>query len=136
MPNTPNYTATKEDSRPWRAVQDTEASAKDVVSEASGTATAARTTIMARENGIVVTPNPTTVSAGVPTRQLTATQLSEPTGTVTWVSSDPGKATVNATGLVTRVAAGTTTITATSLQSTGGKTAGIATAGSVVVTVS
>ena len=136
MPNTPNYTATQEDSRPWRAVQDAEASAKDVASEASGTATAARTAIRARENGIVVTPNPTTVSAGVPTRQLTATQLSDPVGTVTWVSSDPGKATVSAAGLVTRVAAGTTTITATSLQSTGGKTGGIATAGSVVVTVS
>ena len=136
MANTPFYTATKEDSRPWRAVQDTDADAKDQASDASGTATAARSAVRGRENGIVVTPNPTTVSAGTPTRQLTATQLSDPIGTVTWVSSDPTKATVSNAGLVTRVAAGTTTITATSLQSTGGKTAGIATSGSVVVTVS
>ncbi len=56
------------------------------------------------------------------TRQLTA--VVTPTGalqTGTWVSSDPTKATVSSTGLVTGVAAGSTTITFTSTD--GGLTA-------------
>ena len=49
------------------------------------------------------------------TLQLTATVLPENATdrTVTWTSSDPAVATVDATGLVTAVAAGTATITAT-----------------------
>ncbi len=54
------------------------------------------------------------VTAGE-TLQLTATVLPENATdrTVTWTSSDPAVATVDATGLVTAVAAGTATITAT-----------------------
>lgn len=60
--------------------------------------------------------------AALATRQLTATVL--PSGAVqtgTWTSSDPTKATVNSSGLVTGVAAGSTTITFTSTD--GGFTA-------------
>jgi uncharacterized protein YjdB len=49
--------------------------------------------------------------------------------TVTWVSSDPTKATVNASGVVTGVAAGETTVTATSTRD-------ITKSASCVVTVS
>lgn len=63
-----------------------------------------------------------TVTAGAPTSQLTATLTQLDAGTVdvtaavagtVYVSSDPTKATVSTGGLVTRVANGTTTITAT-----------------------
>lgn len=62
--------------------------------------------------------------AGTNTAQLTVTPTpadASNTDIATWVSSDPTKATVSATGLVTGVAAGTTTITATSED--GAKTA-------------
>lgn len=66
--------------------------------------------------GITVAPATKTLTVAAPTQQLTITKA--PTGasngTVTYVSSDPTKATVSATGLVTRVANGTTTVTATS----------------------
>lgn len=55
--------------------------------------------------------------AGVKTVQLTVTPTpanASNTDIATWVSSDPTKATVSATGLVTGLAVGTTTITATS----------------------
>jgi len=60
------------------------------------------------------------VTAGE-TLQLTATVLPENATdrTVTWTSSDPAVATVDATGLVTAVAAGTATITATTNDGTG-----------------
>jgi uncharacterized protein YjdB len=65
--------------------------------------------------------DPATVSLTVgETQQLTATKTpTVATGTPTYTSSDPDKATVSATGLVTAIAEGTATITAT-LQ---GKTA-------------
>ena len=55
------------------------------------------------------------------TLQLTATVQPENATdrTVTWTSSDPAIATVDATGLVTAVAAGTATITATTNDGTG-----------------
>ena len=67
---------------------------------------------------VTVTPTPLSMSVGQ-TTQLTAT-LKDAAGnvlngrTVTWSSSNPGVATVSAPGMVTAVAAGTTTITATS----------------------
>ncbi|MGH8388163.1 MAG: phage tail tube protein [Pseudomonas sp.] len=61
---------------------------------------------------------PATVNiAAAATAQLTATAL--PSGSsqaVTWTSSDPAKATVSSTGLVTGVAAGSAVITATSVS--------------------
>ncbi len=65
----------------------------------------------------VLAPDPVTLTVASPTQQLTVTPTpggaSNP-AIASWVSSDPTKATVSATGLVTRVANGTTTITATS----------------------
>jgi len=61
-----------------------------------------------------VTPETTSVEEGA-TVQLTATiQPTSADQGVTWASSDATKATVDATGLVTGVAAGSATITATS----------------------
>lgn len=57
--------------------------------------------------------------AGAATQQLTITPTpadASNTAIASWVSSDPTKATVSATGLVTRVAIGTSTVTATSVD--------------------
>lgn len=68
--------------------------------------------------GITIDPGTVTVTVASPTQQLTITKdpVNASNGTVTWVSSDPTKATVSSTGLVTRVTNGTTTITATSVD--------------------
>ena len=72
--------------------------------------------------GVTVSPGTATINAGT-TKQLTA--IINPTTAsdtvVTWVSSDPTKATVDSTGLVTSITVGTVTITATTQD--GGKTA-------------
>lgn len=110
MANTPNYTATKEDARPWRANHDTRADAADQASDAAATALNTATTARPDNQGIELTG--VFVQNGAGTQQLTATIIplvSNPA--LTWVSSDPTKATVNSSGLVTRVAAGVTTIT-------------------------
>lgn len=62
------------------------------------------------------------LSAGTPTGQITNvfTPADADNRNVTYVSSTPAAATVNSTGLVTRVAAGSTTITVTTAD--GGKT--------------
>lgn len=62
---------------------------------------------------IVATPDPVLVSTGTPTVQLlvTADNGINRTPNATYVSADPTKATVNATGLVTKVAVGSTTVT-------------------------
>ena len=72
---------------------------------------------------VTVTPAAATLGVGS-TQQLTATTLDANGNTlsgraVTWATSDATKATVNASGLVTAVAAGTATITATSETKTG-----------------
>lgn len=66
--------------------------------------------------GITITPATVTLTVASPTAQLgiTKSPANASNGNVTWVSSDPTKATVSASGLVTRVANGTTNITATS----------------------
>lgn len=67
---------------------------------------------------IAVTPNNPTVTAGK-TKQLTATgsysngSTLDLTTQVTWQSSDPAKATVSTTGLVSGLSYGSTTVTAT-----------------------
>ena len=64
--------------------------------------------------GVTVSPATATINVGA-TQQLKAT-INPTTASdtvVTWVSSDPTKATVDSTGLVTGVAIGTVTITAT-----------------------
>ncbi|UCF20661.1 MAG: Ig-like domain-containing protein, partial [Gemmatimonadota bacterium] len=82
---------------------------------ASGTASI---TVQAAVAAVDVTPAAQTVGVGA-TVQLTATPEDDagnplPGRTVTWSSSDDGVATVSATGLVTGVALGAATITATS----------------------
>lgn len=67
---------------------------------------------------IAISPGTVTLAPAA-TQQLTVakTPSDASNGAIaTWVSSDPTKATVSATGLVTAVAAGTTTITATSVD--------------------
>lgn len=58
------------------------------------------------------------VTVAAPTHQIvvTPTPANASNASVTYVSSDPAVATVSATGLVTRVANGTTNITATSVD--------------------
>ena len=67
---------------------------------------------------IAVTPANPTIAAGA-TQQFTATgtysdaSTANLTGSVTWASGTPAKATINSSGLATGVAAGTSTISAT-----------------------
>jgi uncharacterized protein YjdB len=74
-------------------------------------------TVRVAVNSVEVTPTTALVSVGF-TRQLTAVPRDAAGGAldrpVVWSSSDPGVATVSATGLVTGVATGSATITATS----------------------
>lgn len=91
-------------------------------STAEFNATQRATLIDAYNNGPAVTSiavTPTSFSlAPLATQQMVATATRadgstyDCTATATWLSSDPTKATVSATGLVTGVAAGTTNITA------------------------
>ncbi len=119
MANTPNYTATKEDSRPFITRQNAQGDALDQAALTNQSALAAATTARARYNGVIVSPATATISSGSPTVQLTAVVVAG-TGAkgVTWVSSHPARATVNANGLVTRVGAGAVVITATSVENT------------------
>lgn len=69
-----------------------------------------------KPGSVTLSPSSASVPVGQ-TVQLTATVLDQDgnviTRTLTWATSDPAIATVNASGLVTGVAAGTATITAT-----------------------
>lgn len=117
MANSSNYTATKEDTRPWRTDNDTRTNAADEASMDNQTALAALTTSRARYNGVRVTPGTGTVSTGTPTLQLTAVvEAGVKNLGVTWVSSHPARATVSGSGLVTKVAPGAVVITATSVE--------------------
>lgn len=90
------------------------------------TATAQITVTVAPVATVAVSPSSVSVLPGA-TTQLTAT-TSDASGhvvtgrTVTWSSSDQSKATVDGNGLVTGVAYGQVTITATSETKTGGAT--------------
>ena len=118
MANTPNYTATKEDVRPWLTVQNTQGDALDQVALTTQAALATSTTARARFNGVTVSPA-TSTKAVAATQQFTAVVERGVKGLgVTWTSSNPAKATVNAsTGLATGVQAGTCQIIATSIES-------------------
>ncbi len=93
-------------------------------------------------SSIAVTPATPSVAKGL-TQQFTATgtyenaSTADLTSTVTWTSSDTGKATINSTtGLATTVAVGTSTITATlgAVSGTTVLTVGAATLVSLAVT--
>lgn len=112
------YDNTKEDSRSWVADHATRAQAIDTAAVNAATALGTATPITARENGVAVTPTAPSI-APLGTSQLTATVLSGVKNAgVTWASSNTAVATVNASGLVTGVAAGTANITATSVEHT------------------
>lgn len=70
---------------------------------------------------ITIDPAVVTLTVAAPTQQLTVTVLPEDATrpAVTYVSSDPAVATVSATGLVTRVANGTTNITVAATDGSG-----------------
>jgi hypothetical protein len=63
---------------------------------------------------VTVSPAAAFSWVGGPTRTVAATVQNNPNTAVTWTSSNPAVATVSATGVVTPVSAGTTTITAAS----------------------
>ena len=67
---------------------------------------------------IIVSPDTLSLTVGDPTQSLTATMLdhfdNSVTGTLTWISSIPSVATVDSSGVVTAVSAGSTNITASS----------------------
>jgi uncharacterized protein YjdB len=70
---------------------------------------------------ITIEPAVVTLTVAAPTQQLTVTVLPEDATrpAVTYTSSDPAIATVSATGLVTRVANGTTNITVAATDGSG-----------------
>jgi hypothetical protein len=76
-------------------------------------------TVVVIEPNITLSPTSATINIGA-TQQITPT-LSQPNTTVSWTSSNTSVATVNQSGLVTGVAVGTATITAT--RADNGKTA-------------
>jgi uncharacterized protein YjdB len=88
------------------------------VSGVSGSAAVTVPAPAATLKSIAVTPATATIAAGA-TQQFAATATysdgttSPVTTTVTWTSTNPAVATINAAGLATAVAAGSTTITAT-----------------------
>lgn len=88
---------------------------------ASGTATVTVSPIPVA--AVVVTPTTATIEVGDTTRARAATRSASgadlPGRTVTWTSADPAVGAVAQTGLITAVAAGTTTISATSEGKTG-----------------
>lgn len=100
--------------------------AQITASLAGGTGTATITVVADPVASVTVSPNPASVSTGQ-TTQLTATLKSSNgtvlTGrTVTWTSANPSIATVSSSGLVTGVAEGSTTITATAESKSGSTT--------------
>ncbi len=67
--------------------------------------------------GVTVTPTTASVAVGATTTlNATVAPANASTATVTWASSDSAKATVTSAGVVTGVAAGTVTITATTVD--------------------
>lgn len=74
-----------------------------------------KTGFVAAPTAIAATPDPLTVSTATPTQQILvlASNGINRTPACTYVSADPTKATVSSTGLVTKVATGSTTITVT-----------------------
>ena len=96
----------------------TEGSAMITATAESRSGTAALTVGPAAVASIALTPS---APSGVPGEQVQLTATVRDAGghelsgrTVTWTSSDVGKATVDAAGLITAVAAGTTTVQASS----------------------
>lgn len=108
------YDRTKEDSRVWRSVQDSQGQAEDNAAVATADAIQTRTTAF---DSVTITTTPDTVNIPV-NGQTTVT--SAITGgfanTATYTSSNPTVAHVDQQGVITGHAVGTATITATSVD--------------------
>ncbi len=106
------------------AAGDTTIIATDATTGVTGRSTVFVTGAEAALEAIIVTPNPATVAVAMP-QTMVATgvyadgTMKNVTGSVLWSSSRPDVATVSATGVVTGVAAGDTSVTATGLVTTG-----------------
>lgn len=118
------YDATEEDSRAWAGTEIARAEAKDAAGVNNAAAIQTRTRATNPIDGISVSPSSDTLDlSDEETVQLTVAgtvsgQASSAGFVVTWSSSDEAKATVSDTGLVTPVAVGTATITATCVHDT------------------
>jgi len=112
------YDATEEDSRAWRTDQDTRALAANEAGVAEATALQAATRDASPVSAISITPATVTLDiSNGETQQLTVATTPANQGVqVTYVSSDPTKATVSSTGLITPLVAGSTTVTGTAVH--------------------
>lgn len=113
MANSGNYTATKEDARQWRTYNDTLANSKDEAAVASASTLQTATRSTTEVTAISTLPATVTldISEGQTSQLVTTSTPANKIGQLTYTSSNPTKATVSATGLVTPVAAGSATIT-------------------------
>src|SRR5690606_3157683 len=124
MANSAFYDATKEDSRSWRDDHDIRAGAIDEAAVDNADAIQAATRASSPITSIVVSPATATIDlSDEETVQLSVqpkvdSDDYEDGVQVTWESSDEEKATVDENGLVTPVAVGTSTITATCVHNT------------------
>lgn len=96
------YDETKEDSRVWVADQDTRAGAKDTTAKASAI------TMASERLGRGIAIQPATVAEGSTVTLGTNAQVPS----LVWSSATPAVATVDQSGVVTGIAAGTSVITA------------------------
>lgn len=119
MATSANYDVTKEDSRKWRTYQDATALAANEAAVATAAAMQTSTRASNATTEISVTPATVTLDiSNAETQQLTV--ATTPVGVAnqyTYVSSDPTKATVSSSGLITPVAAGSSTVTVTAVAS-------------------
>jgi len=112
MANSRYYSATDEDVRPWVPTEVTRTSDADEASQAVADAlqTAARDSNTV--TSISTLPATKTLDlSSEPTVQLVTTPTPAVGAIYTYVSSDPTKATVSSTGLITALATGSTTVT-------------------------
>lgn len=111
------YDATEDDSRPWAATEIARAQARDEAGVAVAAALQTATRAASPVSAISITATMNLDVSDVETEQIVITTTPANQGVLcTYVSSDPTKATVDANGLVTPVAAGSTTITATAVH--------------------
>lgn len=111
------YDATEDDSRPWAGTEIARAQAINEAAVAIAAGIQASTRAASPVTAISVQSTMNLDLSDVETEQIVITTTPASQGVLaTYVSSDPTKATVSATGLVTPVATGETTITVTAVH--------------------
>lgn len=122
MANTRYYNATKEDSRSWRASHDSAADAADQASQSHANQLETDTRATNPVTSMTLSPSSKSISLGagetvhlIPKPKVSGTDYPDGVA-VTWTSSAPSKATVDFDGVVTPVATGSATITATAIH--------------------